>query len=142
LILVRKVGVPFQPELAMGAVVDGGASIIVRNEDVIEHVGIDEDGFKAVCDAEFAEIERRRERYLGNRERAEVAGRTAIVIDDGVAMGATTRAALRATRLRNPNPKVSSYPLELGAVPWACRRCRPGRLAAGILIRRPPGRTT
>ena len=42
LILVRKVGVPFQPELAMGAVVDGGASIIVRNEDVIEHVGIDE----------------------------------------------------------------------------------------------------
>jgi predicted phosphoribosyltransferase len=46
LILVRKVGVPFQPELAMGAVVDGGASIIVRNEDVIEHVGIDEDGFK------------------------------------------------------------------------------------------------
>ena len=44
-ILVRKVGVPFQPELAMGAVVDGGASIIVRNEDVIEHVGIDEDGF-------------------------------------------------------------------------------------------------
>src|ERR1700731_5054951 len=57
-ILVRKIGVPFQPELAMGAVVDGGASIIVRNEDVIEHVGIDEDGFKAVCDAEFAEIER------------------------------------------------------------------------------------
>ena len=85
LILVRKVGVPFQPELAMGAVVDGGASIIVRNEDVIEHVGIDEDEFKAVCDAEFVEIERRRERYLGNRERAEVAGRTAIVIDDGVA---------------------------------------------------------
>ena len=102
LILVRKVGVPFQPELAMGAVVDGGASIIVRNEDVIEHVGIDEDGFKAVCDAEFAEIERRRERYLGDRERAEVAGRTAIVIDDGVATGATTRAALRATRMRNP----------------------------------------
>ena len=102
LILVRKVGVPFQPELAMGAVVDGGASIIVRNEDVIEYVGIDEDGLKAVCDAEFAEIERRRERYLGNRERAEVAGRTAIVIDDGVATGATTRAALRATRMRNP----------------------------------------
>ena len=71
LILVRKIGVPFQPELAMGAVVDGGASIIVRNEDVIEHTGIDEAAFKAVCDAEFAEIERQRERYLGNRERAE-----------------------------------------------------------------------
>src|SRR5215470_19937776 len=61
LILVRKVGVPFQPELAMGAVADGGRSIIVRNEDVIEHVGIDEAEFKAVCDAEFAGIERRRE---------------------------------------------------------------------------------
>src|ERR1700720_5017562 len=111
LILVRKVGVPFQPELAMGAVVDGSASIIGRNEDVIEHVGIDEDGFKAFCDAEFAEIERRRERYLGNRERAEVAGRTAIVIDDGVATGATTRAALRATRMRNPKRLVLAGPV-------------------------------
>ena len=111
LILVRKIGVPFQPELAMGAVVDGGASIIVRNEDVIEHVGIDEDGFKAACDAEFAEIERRRERYLGNRERAEVAGRTAIVIDDGVATGATTRVALRATRMRNPKQLVLAVPV-------------------------------
>ena len=94
----------------MGAVVDG-ASIIVRNEDLIEHVGIDEDGFKAVCDAEFAEIDRRRERYLGNRERAEVAGRTAIVIDDGVATGATTRAALRATRMRNPKQLVLAVPV-------------------------------
>ena len=111
LILVRKVGVPFQPELAMGAVVDGGASIIVRNEDVIEHVGLDEDGFKAICDAEFVEIERRRERYLGNCERAEVAGRTAIVIDDGVATGATTRAALRATRMRNPKRLVLAVPV-------------------------------
>jgi putative phosphoribosyl transferase len=100
LILVRKVGVPFRPELAMGAVADGGRSIIVRNQDVIEHVGIDEAELKAVCDAEFAEIERQRERYLGNRERAEVAGHTAIVIDDGIATGATTRAALRATRIR------------------------------------------
>ncbi len=78
LILVRKVGVPFQPELAMGAVADGGGSIIVRNEDVIDHVGIDEAEFKTICDSEFAEIKRRRERYLGNRERAKVTGRTAI----------------------------------------------------------------
>ena len=111
LILVRKVGVPFQPELAMGAVADGGGSTIVRNEDVIEHVGIDEAEFKAVCDAELAEIERRRERYLGNRERAEIAGRTAIVIDDGVATGATTRAALRATRMRNPKQLVLAVPV-------------------------------
>ena len=111
LILVRKVGVPFQPELAMGAVVDGGAAIIVRNEDVIRQAGIDEADFKAVCDAEFAEIERRRQRYLGNRERADVAGRTAIVIDDGVATGATTRAALRATRARDPKRLVLAVPV-------------------------------
>jgi putative phosphoribosyl transferase len=71
LILVRKVGVPFQPELAMGAVADGGASIIVRNEDVIEHVGIDEAEFKTICDAEFAEIERRRERFGQSRTRGD-----------------------------------------------------------------------
>ena len=111
LILVRKVGVPFQPEFAMGAVADGGGSTIVRTEDVIEHVGIDEAEFKALCDAELAEIERRRERYLGNRERAEIAGRTAIVIDDGVATGATTRAALRATRMRNPKRLVLAVPV-------------------------------
>ena len=66
LILVRKIGVPFQPELAMGAVVDGGSPIIVRNEDVIRHAAIGEADFKAVCDAEFAEIERRRKLYLGH----------------------------------------------------------------------------
>ncbi len=104
LILVRKIGVPFQPELAMGAVVDGGTPIIVRNEDVIRLAGIDEAEFKAICDTELAEIERRRQRYLGSRERADVSGRTAIVIDDGVATGATTRAALRATRMRKPTP--------------------------------------
>jgi putative phosphoribosyl transferase len=111
LILARKVGVPFQPELAMGAVVDGGGSIMVRNEDVIEHVSIDEAAFKSACDAEFAEIDRQRDRYLGNRERAEVAGRTAIVIDDGIATGATTRAALRATRIRNPKRLVLAVPV-------------------------------
>ena len=71
LILVRKIGVPIQPELAMGAVVDGGAPIIVRNEDVIQVAGIDEAEFKAICDSELAEIERRRQRYLGNRERVD-----------------------------------------------------------------------
>jgi putative phosphoribosyl transferase len=111
LILVRKIGVPFQPELAMGAVVDGGAPIIVRNEDVIQSAGIDETQFKAVCDGELAEIERRRQRYLGGRERVNVTGRTAIVIDDGIATGATMRAALRATRMRNPKKLVLAVPV-------------------------------
>jgi putative phosphoribosyl transferase len=111
LILVRKIGVPIQPELAMGAVVDGGAPIIVRNEDVIRLADIDETEFKAICDSELAEIERRRQRYLGSRERVDVGGRTAIVIDDGIATGATTRAALRATRIRNPKKLVLAVPV-------------------------------
>lgn len=111
LILVRKIGVPFQPELAMGAVVDGGAPVIVRNEDVIRHSGIDEAEFKAVCDSEVAEIERRRNLYLGSRERAEIPGYTAIVIDDGIATGATMRAALRATRMRKPQKLVLAVPV-------------------------------
>ena len=111
LVLVRKIGVPFQPELAMGAVVDGGTPMIVRNEDVIRLSGIDEVEFKAVCDSELAEIERRRNRYLGSRERAEIAGHTAIVIDDGIATGATTRAALRATRARNPKKLILAVPV-------------------------------
>jgi predicted phosphoribosyltransferase len=111
LILVRKIGVPHQPELAMGAVVDGGAPIIVRNEDVIRLAGVEEASFKSICDSELAEIERRRQRYLGGRERVEVVGRTAIVIDDGVATGATTRAALRATRARSPKKLVLAVPV-------------------------------
>src|SRR6516225_12193043 len=85
LVLVRKIGVPFQPELAMGAVVDGGAPIVVRNDDVIRLAGIGEEDFRVACDRELAEIERRRQRYLGSRERIDVAGRTAIIIDDGIA---------------------------------------------------------
>jgi putative phosphoribosyl transferase len=111
LVLVRKIGVPFQPELAMGAVVDGGTPIIVRNDDVIEAAQIDEATFEAVCEKELAEIERRRQRYLGDRERAEISAHIAIVVDDGIATGATTRAALRATRLRNPSKLVLAVPV-------------------------------
>ncbi|MGO8800084.1 MAG: phosphoribosyltransferase [Roseiarcus sp.] len=111
LVLVRKIGVPAQPELAMGAVVDGEAPVIVRNDDVIEMAGVSEAEFKAVCDSELAEIERRRRRYLGERARIPVAGRTVIVIDDGVATGATTRAALRALRARRPQKLVLAVPV-------------------------------
>ena len=111
LVLVRKIGVPYEPELAMGAIVDGGSPIVVRNEDVIAEAGVDEAGFAAVCAAESAELERRRRRYLGNRAAVAVDGRTAIVVDDGIATGATTRAALRAVRMRNPKRLVLAVPV-------------------------------
>jgi putative phosphoribosyl transferase len=119
LILVRKLGVPAEPELAMGAVVDDAAPIVVRNDDVIRIADVGEAEFNAARDAELAEIERRRRRYLGDRERADVAGRTAIVIDDGIATGATIRAALRATRMRKPRKLVVTVPV----APTDSRNC-------------------
>lgn len=111
LILVRKIGVPFQPELAMGAVVDGGKPVIVRNEDVISLTGVSEQEFNATCDRQLAEIERRRKLYLGDRPHPQIAGRTVIVVDDGIATGATTRAALRAIRMRKPSKLVLAVPV-------------------------------
>ena len=111
LILVRKIGVPMQPELAMGAVVDGPEPHVVRNDDVVDLAGVSEEEFTAVRDRELLEIERRRQKYLGDRASAEVAGRVAIVIDDGIATGATIRAALQAVRPRRPQCLVLAVPV-------------------------------
>ena len=110
LVPVRKVGLPQQPEL-MGAIVDGAKPLVVRNEDVIAAAGIGQEEFDSVCADELAEIERRRRRYLGGRARIDVTGRIAIVVDDGIATGATTRAALRATRRRKPSKLVLAIPV-------------------------------
>jgi predicted phosphoribosyltransferase len=111
LILVRKIGVPSQPELAMGAVVDGGSPIVVRNEEVIELAGVSEAEFKAACAREQAEVERRRQCYLAGRAPIDVAGRIAIVVDDGIATGATMRAALRSVAARKPSKLVLAIPV-------------------------------
>lgn len=111
LVLVRKIGVPFQPELAMGAVADGGDPVVVRNGDVIAMTDVSEEEFQDVCERELEEIERRRRLYLGSRPRPEAKGHVAIVVDDGVATGATTRAALRAVRARAPKKLVLAVPV-------------------------------
>jgi predicted phosphoribosyltransferase len=111
LALVRKIGVPFQPELAMGAVVDGPDPLVVRNEDVIRLTGTSEAEFAEIRDRELAEIQRRRARYLGGRPHPDLEGQVVIVIDDGVATGATTRAALRASRRRNPKRLILAVPV-------------------------------
>jgi predicted phosphoribosyltransferase len=111
LVLVRKIGVPMQPELAMGAVVDGEQPVIVRNQDVIDLTGVSEETFNAICVEELAEIDRRRERYLGDRTRSDVKGQVAIIVDDGIATGATTLAAIRALRKREPKELVLAVPV-------------------------------
>ena len=133
LILVRKIGVPSQPELAMGAVVDGAAPIIVRNQDVIELSGTTADEFEAVCAKELAEIERRRKLYLGERTRAPITGQVTIVVDDGIATGATTRAALKAIRNRKPKELVLAVPV---APPDTIERLR-GEVDALICLETP-----
>lgn len=111
LVLVRKIGAPRQPEFAIGAVVDGGEPVIVRNEYAKSMLGVREESFKEICRRELAEIERRRALYLRGRDPINPAGRIAIVIDDGIATGATTRAALRAIRKRRPKMLVLAVPV-------------------------------
>ncbi len=111
LVIARKIGVPDQPELAMGAVAEGAEPAIVRNEDVIVLAGISNAEFNAVCKRERLEIERRRRLYVGDRAPVEVEGRTAIVIDDGIATGATMRAAVLAVRTHKPKKVVLAVPV-------------------------------
>lgn len=111
LVLVRKIGVPTQPELAMGAVVDGPAPVTIRNEDIIRLCGATEDEFAAVRTKELGEIERRRRLYMANRPHPDVTDKTVIVVDDGIATGATTRAALQALRLRKAGRIVLAVPV-------------------------------
>ena len=111
LILVRKIGVPSQPQLAMGAVVDGAEPVVVRNEEVIQLTGVSESDFNAIRDEQLAEIERRRKLYLGDRPHPNLSGRTVIVVDDGIATGATTRAALHAIGKRKPAKLVLAVPV-------------------------------
>lgn len=111
LLIVRKVGVPWQPELAMGAIVGGAEPIVVRNEDILRDGMIDEAEFAAACERELGEIDRRRSLYCGARQPVPVAGRVAIVVDDGIATGATVRAAIRGLRRANPARIVLAIPV-------------------------------
>jgi predicted phosphoribosyltransferase len=111
LVFVRKIGAPHQPELAVGAIVDGSGPIIVRNESVIRALGVRETEFGIICKRELDEIGRRRSYYLQGHTPVSPAGRVAIVIDDGIATGATTRAALQATRRRAPRKLVLAVPV-------------------------------
>lgn len=111
LLLVRKIGVPAQPELAMGAVMDGAEPTVVRNELIIRQAWVSAAEFQTVCDRELAELERRRRVYLADREPVPVGGRTVILVDDGIATGATMRAAIAGLRKRGPKMIVVAVPV-------------------------------
>jgi len=111
IVLVRKIGVPWQPELALGAVSDGAAPETFIDRDLATRLEIPEDYIKTATQRELQEIERRRNSYRAGRPPIDIAGRTAIVVDDGIATGATMRVALRAVRRRNPARLVLAVPV-------------------------------
>ena len=95
LLLVRKLGAPGHPEVGIGAVVDGSPPQVVLNQEFIRRIGASSDYIDAELGRQLAEMERRRRLYVGDRGPPRVAGRTVIVVDDGVATGGTVIAALR-----------------------------------------------
>jgi putative phosphoribosyl transferase len=111
LLLVRKIGVPIQPELAVAAVMDGESPVVVVEEQVRAETGVSRGYIEQRAQQELKEIERRRALYLADRAPIAVAGRTAIVVDDGIATGTTVRAALRGLRQRAPARLVLAVPV-------------------------------
>jgi putative phosphoribosyl transferase len=111
LLMVRKIGVPGQAELAAAAIVDGAAHEIVLNEDVMQAFGLQQTDLQATIDRELAEIKRRRTVYLGSRKPVEVGARSVIVVDDGIATGTTLAVAIKALRRRTPHEIIVAMPL-------------------------------
>lgn len=91
-LIVRKVGVPFQPELAMGAIAEGG--VIVRNHEVIEVAGVSNSDFERVAADERRELDKRVALFRGDTDQIDPIGHTAVVVDDGLATGSTALAAV------------------------------------------------
>jgi len=109
LMIVRKLGTPGQEELAMGAIASGGVRIM--NRDVVEALQIPDGAVNEVERRERREIERREHAYRGQRPRPDVAGQCVILVDDGVATGATMRAAIAALRQQKPARVVVAVPV-------------------------------
>lgn len=133
--LVRKLGVPSQPELAMGAIATG--NVIIRNERVIASCDISEATFQAVADREAQELNRRERLYRGKRHALEVSGRIILLVDDGLATGSTMRAAVAALRHQNPARIIVAVPV---AAPSVCAEFE--KLADEVVCLHTPQRLT
>jgi predicted phosphoribosyltransferase len=131
--LVRKLGVPGHEELAMGAIASGG--IRVLNPDVVGALGLSQADIAAVTELEQREMERRERAYRDDRPPVPLVGRSVIVVDDGLATGASMRAAVEALRLQQPARIVIGVPV---AAPSACAEL--GAIADDtVCIRTPEG---
>lgn len=118
-LLVRKLGVPGHEELAMGAVASGGIRVLFP--DVIRAAGVSPQDIDAVTAAELRELERREQQYRGSRPYPDVGGRTVILVDDGLATGASVRAAIAALRQEHPARLIVAVPV---APPETCAELR------------------
>jgi putative phosphoribosyl transferase len=108
-IVVRKLGVPYQPELGMGAIGEDGVRVL--NDQVLAMARVGEDEVAAVERSERAELERRAVRFRGSRPRASLVGRTAVVVDDGIATGSTARAACQVARAHGASRVILAVPV-------------------------------
>ena len=117
--LVRKLGTPGHPELAMGAIASGSTRVI--NEEVVQALGIDRDQIEAVARREESELERRDEVYRRGRSLTSLVNRTVVLVDDGLATGSTMKAAVQAVRQHAPSRVIVAVPV---GAPETCRALR------------------
>jgi predicted phosphoribosyltransferase len=118
--VVRKLGVPGHEELAMGAIASGGARVL--NEEVVGRLGISDEAIDRVAAAQAEEVVRREKAYRGDRPQPQLAGRVVFLVDDGLATGATMRAAVEAVRQHHPARVVVAVPT---AAAETCDALRP-----------------
>ncbi len=110
-IVARKLGAPGQPELGIGAVVDGDQPRAIFNQDIIEHLGVSDQYIEAEIARQLKEVNRRETAYRGGRPQTPLAGKTVILIDDGIATGSSVRAALRGVRRHKPRRLILAVPV-------------------------------
>lgn len=133
IMIVRKIGVPFQPELAMGAIAEG--DVLIRNQGVIAAAGIDEDVFSEVVAVERRELQRRVDMFRIDHEQIAPVGHTAIVVDDGLATGSTALAAVSVLRQQGADSVWLAVPVA-PASPLGQLEDMVDRL---VILRRPRG---
>ena len=107
--IVRKLGVPGHEELAMGAIATGG--VVVFNDEIVDNLTISQAAINRVIQAEQQELQRRELTYRGNRPFPALSGKTIILVDDGIATGATMRAAIKSLRQQSPAAIIMAVPV-------------------------------